>query len=332
MTFGASILFAALQISFVGETPSRTEGVGLSGLAWRGGDQYYAVNDRGGELYAMTIAIDRRTGYVTSCELGPKVVLAGRKDLESVVWDAARGCVWASDEGDGSVCAFDPVTGTHLCDLHLPEVYTAVRSNFAIEALALRASGHELWMCNEEALSRTAAISRHGAPVEDGPRATAAHGSHVRLQRFVRETPAADWRPNGQWAYEVDPLGGRVDIFNKARSGVSELCALPDGTLLVLEREFSLKKLCPLFRCRIYQVDWSAATDVSNLPSLVDETAYQKVRKTLVFERLTGFTMYESLCPGPTLDDGSQVLVLVADAGEGSAANIMTLKVRHMDD
>lgn len=327
MSILASIAFAAVQIALIGESPSPTEGLGLSGLAWKGQDSYFAVEDRTGELYPLTIPIDRETGRAVRCELGVPVKLDGRKDLESVVWDATRACIWASDEKDCSVRAFLPATGRMVDTIELPPCYSAFRSNYAIEAMALRVDGRELWVCNEDALSRKRAVNKKGVAFEDGPLATRTNGSLVRLQKMTRPTPLAPWAPAGQYAYETDPLAG-MNVLNKARSGVSELCCLDDGTLLVLEREFSIKaNLRPAFRCRIYEVDMRAATDTSNATSLLSD-GIRRVAKRRVFEADTGLTMYESLCLGPALADGSRVLVLVADAGEGSAAKIMTLKLQ----
>lgn len=327
MSLLAAISLAAVQISLIGEIPIRTEGLGLSGLAWKGGGSYLAVDDRTGNLHPLAIALDQETGRPLHCELSEPVHLEGRKDLESVVWDAARACVWVGDEKDGSVRAFLPLSGKMLEQVELPACYSAFRSNYAIEAMALHPNGREFWICNEDALSRKAAVNRNGIAIEDGALATRERGSLVRLQKFIRTTPTSPWGAVRQFAYETDSLAG-ADLLRKARSGVSELCCLEDGTLLVLEREFSIKaNFRPTFRCRIYEVDTCGATETTGMLSLLASNV-KKVGKNLVFEADTGFTMYESLCLGPALADGSRVLVLISDAGEGSAAKVMTLKLR----
>ncbi|MGN0852758.1 MAG: esterase-like activity of phytase family protein [Kiritimatiellia bacterium] len=321
----AAISLAAVRIALIGEIPSQTEGRGFSGLAWRGDDAYWAVDDRDGKLYPLTIPVDRETGRARRCEVGPPVALAGRKDLESVVWDPARACVWASDESDGSVRAFSPATGNLLDTLALPPCYSAFRPNYAIEATALCPDGRTFWVCNEDALSRRQAAHGKGPPVEDGPLATRTRGSLVRLQRFTRPSAWAPWTPAGQHGYETDALAGR-SVLNRGRCGVVELCCLDGGVLLALEREFSVKAIRPAFRCRIYAIDLQGATDTSCVPSLAS-AAVRTVGKRLLFEADTGLAMYEAMCPGPTLADGTRVLVLISDAGEGSAARIMTLRL-----
>lgn len=317
MTFAVAMLLAALKISVADETPCpATAGMGLSGLAWRGGSEYYAVDDRNGDLLPMTISTDGRTGRIRNVSLGKAVRLAGRRDLEEVALDPADASLaWVCDEHDNSIRAFDPSSGVEKARVAVPAVYRRARPNFGFESLAIGAAGRELWTCNEEAL------------VCDGPRSSRQHGSPVRIQRFTRAAADAPWLPAGQWLYVTDPIGGG-DFAGKARSGVSDLCVLPDGRLLALEREFSVKTLIPSFRCRIYEVDVSSATDVAEVKSLLADDAKDvvPVKKRLVFDRNTAFTMYETLCLGPELEDGSRLFVMVADSGEYSASRIMTLK------
>jgi hypothetical protein len=151
----------------------------------------------------------------------------------------------------------------------------------------------------------------------------------VRIQKFVRATPQAGWRPAGQWAYVTDPIGGK-NFAGKARNGVAEMCCLDDGTVLVLEREMSVKGAgiipMPSFRCRIYQVDFAGATDVSGIASL-NGAKYCPVSKTVVFDQNTNFAMYEGLCLGPRLSDGSRSMIMISDGDAGAVARLCSLKL-----
>ena len=314
---------------------------GLSGLAHVVGDLYYAVRDDGshGALFTLRIGVDRATGAATNCEILAEGRLKGRDDLEDVVWDAAAKRVWVCDERDGSIRAFDPGTGDETARVDVPKAFDAFVFNRSFESLALRPGGLEMWTCNEEALNRRAAKGRtkhRAAPVapdtpdvDDGPLSTREQGSRVRLQKFTRTGPDAAWTPAGQWAYVTDPIGG-APFLDKARSGVSDVLCLDDGTLLVLEREMSIRKgdlLLPSFRCRIYEVDFAGATDTSGLLSLMDPSVHP-VKKTRRFGARTGFAMYEGSCLGPELADGSRSVLLVADGDDGAANRILALKLR----
>ena len=319
------------EIPLPGLKPGQGSPSGLSGITRVGGDTYYAVCDTGGLLHQMTIRIDRDTGVITGCVFGATVTLEGkgRRDLECVAWDDANRWVWVGDERDGSIRAFQPVTGKRTKTLDVPAVYDAFRYNRSFEALSIRANGLEMWTCNESALCRADAVNKSGPPVDDGPRTTRDHGSVVRIQKFVRTTPQADWRPAWQWAYVTDPIGGK-NFAGKARNGVAEMCCLDDGTVLVLEREMSVKGggiiPMPSFRCRIYQVDFAGATDVSGISSL-NGAKYRPVSKTVVFDQNTGFAMYEGLCLGPRLADGTRSMIMISDGDAGAVARLCSLKL-----
>ena len=317
------------EVSLPGLKPGQESPSGLSGITRVGGDTYYAVCDSGGLLHQMTIRIDRDTGVITGCVFGTTVTLEGngRRDLECVAWDDANRWVWVGDEKDGSIRAFQPVTGKLAKTIDVPEVYGAFRFNRSFEALSIRADGLEMWTCNEAALCRRDAVNKNGPLVDDGPRTTRDHGSAVRIQKFARATPQSDWKPAGQWAYMTDPIGGR-DFLGKSRNGVAEICCLDDGTVLVMEREMSIKawSLMPSFLCRIYQVDFAGATDVSGITSL-NGAKYRPVSKKAVFDLNTGLAMYEGLCIGPRLADGTRSMIMISDGDSGAAARLFSLKL-----
>lgn len=339
---GAALAAASLALAPVGERafPRAWNGAslnGLSGLTHVADDAYYAVRDSGGALFALTIGVDRATGMPTNGVVTGQTALAGRGDLECVAWDAARRWVWVGDEDDGSIRAFDPATGAERARAAVPAVFDAFRYNRSFEALTLRPDGLEMWACNEEALCRResegrtakkAALVRATTPdVDDGPRATRAHGTRVRLQRFTRPAPEAAWTAAGQWMYEADSVGGG-DFAGKSRCGVSGLLCLGDGTLLVLEREMSIKKgkVLPSFRCRIYAIDFNHADDVADVVALKG-TARRPVAKRRLFGAHTGLAMYEGICLGPALADGSRSVLLISDGDDGAANRILAFRL-----
>ena len=339
---GAALAAASLALAPVGELafPRAWNGAslnGLSGLTHVADDAYYAVRDSGGALFALTIGVDRATGMPTNGVVTGQTALAGRGDLECVAWDRARRWVWVGDEDDGSIRAFDPATGAERARAAVPAVFDAFRYNRSFEALTLRPDGLEMWACNEEALCRREAEGRtakKAAPVrattpdvDDGPRATRAHGTRVRLQRFTRPAPEAAWTAAGQWMYVTDSVGGG-DFAGKSRCGVSGLLCLSDGTLLVLEREMSIKKgkVLPSFRCRIYAIDFNHADDVADVVALKG-TARRPVAKRRLFGAYTGLAMYEGICLGPALADGSRSVLLISDGDDGAANRILAFRL-----
>lgn len=337
------VLAAALALSPVGEVPlpktwRGQKFTGLSGLTHVTNNVYYAMCDSRGQLYTLLIDVDLATGAVTNAVVADVVRLRGGTDNEGIAWDAALSRVWVTNEDDGSIRAYHPATGEETACVAVPPIFDAYRFNLSFESLALSADGRELWTCNEEALCRRAAVGREKKKakpvnaetpeVDDGPVSTREHGSRIRLLRFTRGAPKDPWTATGQWMYETDRVGGS-GFAGMSRCGVADLLCLEDGTLLALEREMSIKKggLLPSFRCRIYEIDRTDADDVSNELSLAATTC-RPVTKKRLFGASTGLAMYEGICLGPVLADGSRSVLLVSDGDEGAANRILALRLK----
>jgi hypothetical protein len=119
--------------------------------------------------------------------------------------------------------------------------------------------------------------------------ASNASGTIVRLQRFDDTLS-----PDGQWAYVTDPFPG-APFLGLERSGVSELLALSNGELVVLERSFSSAG----FRARIYQVYLAGATDTSALTGL-ESDPFAPVGKTPLWELAGVAENFEGMSLGPS--------------------------------
>jgi hypothetical protein len=85
--------------------------------------------------------------------------------------------------------------------------------------------------------------------------------------------------------------------------------------VLVLEREFG-GAVIPDFRSRLYAVDVSGATDVSNVRMLA-AGGFVPAAKTLLWQRGFPFSNFEGMALGPPLADGRRSLILVSDDGGG---------------
>ena len=255
----------------------------LSGITYAGGDLYYAVADREGKMYPLTIKLNY-SGAPTKPHFKESVTLEGARDLEAVAWDPLRKTVWAADEADASIREFDPATGRRLGNIDLPGVFRKCRPNLAFEALTISPDGLELWTANEEALSC------------DGATANSEGGSPVRLCRFRRADANDPWKIDGMWAYETDPTNGQA-YKGFLASGVSGLMVEQGGAVYALER-----------------LDISNAEKVSETP-FCEKKPERTVRKELVFGKATGIAMYEGCCFGPKLKDG-RLVVLCSDGDD----------------
>lgn len=298
---------------------------GISGITYLGDHSYALADDSGGRIFRMTLAVDPATGLAdtNSLAFSPPLVLEG-SDLEGIAYDPAHRSVYVSDESGATIREFDLATGAPRASVPVPSSLKAFRHNLSLESLSLHASGLHLWTSNEEALCNPK------LGIDDGPTASSASGTVVRLTRFTRASLDAPWVLAGQWPYLTDPIGGKP-FRGLERSGVSDLCALPDGTLLVLERELSLKGKFPSFRIRLYHVQPASSESIHTRPTLADRATFRPLPKKLLYSIEGPFSLanIEGLCLGPKLTDGTQTLLLCSDADNGAPSVLHILQLTH---
>ncbi len=286
---------------------------GLSGLTWASGNQYYAIEDSGARLHPLTIQINSATGAVTSASFSSYITLSG-SDLEGVAYNAANNSVYVSDESGATIKEYN-LTGTYLSSVNVPDVYNNYRSNLSLESLSLQTGHLSMWTANEEALT------------VDGPRSTTSNGTVIRLQKFNSSLV-----PAGQWAYITDPLTGEgPDDENYECGGVSDLCVLPNGKILLLERELDITGYLfgvpiPKFHSRIYEVEFTGADDVSGINSLVG-ASYTPLIKHPLWEESFLLANFEGLALGPELDNGDYSLLLISDGDSGLDKSLYSLQL-----
>lgn len=187
--------------------------------------------------------------------------------------------------------------------------------NYNFESLAFDSIRQYLWTIPESTLCK------------DGQPATPQNGlaNQLRLMRFdwgkmKEESSKKASRYMTAYAYQMDQPSThkKADIYVM---GVSELCALPDGQLLVLEREAFIPKIKigAFCKCKLYQINPLNSEEFSMEEKFSADTPF--LEKRLLTEWKTGlslskrsFANYEGMCLGPKLEDGSQVVILLSDS------------------
>ena len=197
--------------------------------------------------------------------------------------------------------------------------------NYNFESLAFDSVRQYLWTIPESTLRK------------DGQPATPQNGlaNRLRLMRLnwgkMKEdsnkeeyseqvSSKKDSRYMTTYAYQMDQPSThkKADIYVM---GVSELCALPDGQLLVLEREAFIPKIKigAFCKCKLYLINPLNSEEFSMKEKFSSDTPFLK--KRLLTEWKTGlslskrsFANYEGMCLGPKLEDGSQVIILLSDS------------------
>lgn len=286
------------QARFVIESDAVSD---LSGLTWTGGDAFCAVADHPNLLVPLTLQIDGATGRIVRGEVGtPITVPAPVGDFEGVTYVSATKTFYIAAEYRNTVISFPP--GGPARPWPVPEIYAQALTNLGLESITWNDTAGHFWIANEEALR------------PDGP-VSGAVGTLVRLQRFD-----AKFQPAGQFAWRTEPAAFR---FRNSGNGVADLCLLPDGRLIVLERGFGFGGL----QVRLFLADFTGATDVAKLPALA-KADFTPVGKTLLFSEATGFINFEGLALGPMLDDGCRSLIALADSNDRKVHTFLPLKIR----
>lgn len=197
--------------------------------------------------------------------------------------------------------------------------------NYNFESLAFDSVHQYLWTIPESTLRK------------DGQPATPQNGlvNQLRLMRLnwgkMKEdsnkkeyseqvSSKKDSRYMTIYAYQMDQPSThkKADIYVM---GVSELCALPDGQLLVLEREAFIPKIKigAFCKCKLYLVNPLNSENISMKEKFSSDTPFLKKKlltewKTSLSLSKRSFANYEGMCLGPKLEDGSQVVILLSDS------------------
>jgi hypothetical protein len=283
----------------------------LSGITYLGPSEtanhhrFVSVPDEGGQLIHLDVEISP-TGSLVSARSTSSVTLPSILDQEGIVHtNPTRNSVFVTNENTPGIREYDLSTGMELQNVSIPAVFLNRRSNFGFESLARSSDGTTMWTANEEALT------------VDGPVSTTSVGTTVRIMKM--NVTGNTVTPSEQFAYKVDPIH-EAGILPQRRSGVSDLVALPDGTLLALERSFAFDFSMPLYyRSTITEVDFANATDVSQ-PSFstgLSGKTYTLAAKEILWSGSAAGSAgqnLEGLTLGPRLANGNWLLVGVVDS------------------
>ncbi len=271
--------------------------------------RFAAVQNVGGILLTIDVELSP-TGSLLSAAAVSSQTLSMNLDFEGVTFtNPARNSVFLAEENTPGVREFSLVTGSQLQNVTIPSVFANRVANRGFESLARSPDGSTMWTANEQALT------------VDGLPATATAGTTVRLMRMdvsVDSVTAAE-----QYAYPVEKIHGSSTL-GSPQSGLSDLVALPDGTLLALERSVAFTS--PFYLTRIYEVDSTGATDLSVAPfasGLIGQS-FTPVGKELLWsgaaDNASGQNL-EGLTLGPRLANGDWVLLGAVDDGDPVSTN-----------
>lgn len=271
-----------------------------SGITWLGGNEYAVVSDkaRADGFFIFHINIDPDTGTISHAYSNEfRNADRPNRDMEGIAYVAEDSTIFISGEADNKIMEYSLKNGMRTGrELEMPDSLSTSAPNYGYEALTYCAKTQKFWTMSESTL-----------PIDGTPASPANKvENRLRLLCFNKEL-----KLTAQYPYRMDMPEVKSSSADIYAMGVSALCALDDGRLLMLEREAYVPKLKvgAFVNCKIYVVD-------------PDDTSYSvALHKKLLTEfktRFTGlakdFANYEGMCLGPKLNDGSQVVVMISDS------------------
>ncbi len=297
-----------------------------SGITALGNNRYALVSDKepADGFFIFKIEQSKLTGQITHVQLeefrGNKKAKVDAKgicirDCEGVAYFPTKNTIFISGEGDQKILEYSLATGQPTGrELNVPTAFALANTypNYGFEALCYDSKHHLFWTTSESTLRSD------GYAVSALTPATKANV--LRLQAFDDQL-----QPTLQYAYRMD--NRQISNFGKIYvNGVTDLTALPDGRLLVLEREANITPagLGSKVICKLFVVDPSTGKAISSTTKLDNEDDTIFLKKQLLTEWQTAvhpfkidFANYEGMCLGQTLHDGRQTLLLVNDSQGG---------------
>ena len=274
----------------------------ISGIAMSKDGSFWAVCDSRGELCRFVVDIDPEGGKIKKCSFSEIRHVPGGKDMEGLAYDPLRDSLWICDEKGPRIFEYLIDERSIGEEVSLPEDLKKCIQNRSLEALEISPDGLTLLTCNEKAI-----------PGDTIPEMV--NAKPVRMTRFTRKSASETWKFNSQRYYLPETSSGNIRD-SQYRNGVASVCVDSKGRIFVLERECDTTDGLR-FRMRVFEVSFPIESGSSGLMPVLE--------KRLVYEADTGASMYEGMCLGPVLKDGSQTLVLVSDGDKKASESIMTL-------
>lgn len=304
-----------------------------SGIAAIGNSRYAVVSDKEKRdgFYIFTIEQNAENGqieYVIADTLRGTLPLStdtlgtSLRDAEGIAYFPLANTVFISFEGDQSIQEYNLDGSPTGRGLHIPQEFQTsnIYPNLGFEALAYDSIAGRFWTTSESTLR------------SDGPTANIDRPlvyNLLRLQSFNN-----DLLPQAQFAYRMDRIkstrAGQTFSY-----GVPSVCPLPDGRLLVLERELRVSPnyLSSHVECKIFVVNPNESYQIDAYTDLTTLDPNRFMIKKLVANfktRLSGlaynFANFEGMCLGKTLNDGRQTLLLISDSQGGAGRNGFRIK------
>lgn len=273
---------------------------GYSGITSLGNNRYAIVDDKQNQpgFHRWHININLNNGKIEEIQDEGYYGITDTKnrDMEDIAFAPWRNSVFICGEADQQVIEHalnGKLTGQRLS---IPEAFSTehIEKNYGFESLCTNAEKELIWTVTERPLKG----------VHNGEQYLLCFDKNLTL---LQKVPYKIESPQTTHT-------GRSHIH-----GISAITCLPDGQMLILEREalIARKYMGSKCWCKIFRFDLATGTKqlVTQLNSKFTLTN-------------TRFANYEGMCLGPTLSNGHSTLLLISDSEGGYGRGPWRLKDR----
>lgn len=208
-------LMASLSVFSQQHFPRQIPAGNYSGICSIGDGLFAVVDDKHREdgFYLFRIDIDMQNNRITKAEnMGYRSCGLANRDMEGICYRPSSRTLFISGEADNEVLEYDLEGKRTGRKLNMPARFKQAGSNQGIEALTYDTLSHQFFLTTERPLPGD---------------------SLLRIQAFNDNL-----QPTNQYLYEPDH-----GLSPKHTHGVSALCAMGDGRLLVLERQVRVPRM-----------------------------------------------------------------------------------------
>jgi hypothetical protein len=267
---------------------SRTIPAGnYSGITPIGNDRYAVVCDKSVDgFFVFHLELDSLTGKILHVENeGFRASGYKNRDQEDIVFHPASRTLYICGEADNEIYEYSLDGKRTRHRLHSADRFRHLSHDYGLEAL-----------CYDSESGRFYAMSEHPA----------AEDSLIRLTAFDEVGTIIR-----QWSYRLDATPKKH--YGRSVCGVSALCALGEGRLLVLERTIRVPriKIGSWVETRLYEI---IPTDDALLSEQILEKRLICRFRTHMNLFRQNLANYEGMCVAKHEDGNSTILLLIADS------------------
>lgn len=281
---------------------------GYSGITRISDNTYAVVSDSESHdgFYKFNITLNPTTGEVENVEnVGFYHSETVGRDAECIAYNPTRQTIYVGGERNNSIVEFTlegKATG-----LRSGNIIPNTRNNQGMESLCYDINNKLLWTMPESTLKTD----------NDGNYSQSTNGVANMYRLMAFDT---DFNKVREYAYKGDSPENMKEASVYVM-GVSDIAALDDGRLLIMEREAYVPKLKygAWTKTKLFVVDPKQGVPVKSDSPLTAESPF--LTKTLLWSCSTTMSFnglnwanYEGMCLGPKLEDGGQTVLLISDS------------------